>query len=136
MDIQPDKAMSGWTPEELASIGCATEFQVSSRRPDGGLRPFVTIWGVRLGADIYVRSAHGPDNPWFVRALAAGNGRIRAGGVERDVAFELVAPGVSGGPDNGLSREYRAKYDRYGPGPVGSVVTPEAERATLRLNPR
>ena len=41
MDIQPDNAMSGWTPEELASVGHATEFQVSSRRPDGSLRPLV-----------------------------------------------------------------------------------------------
>jgi hypothetical protein len=128
--------MSGWTPDELARIGRATEFEITSRRPDGSLRPYVTIWGVRLGNDIYVRSAHGPDNPWFVRAVAAGEGRLRAGGVERDVTFELVAPGVPGSPEDGLRREYHTKYDRYGPGPVGSVVTQDAERATLRLVPR
>ena len=124
--------MSGWTADELGRIGRATEFRVSSRRADGSLRPFVTIWGVRLGEEIYVRSAHGPDNPWFVRAVASGTGQIRAGGVERDVAFELVQTG----PDEALGREYHAKYDRYGPGPVGSVVTADAKRATLRLVPR
>jgi hypothetical protein len=57
--------------------------------------------------------------------------RIRAGGLERDVSFELVQPGL----EKDLQREYHAKYDRYGPGPVGTVVTAEAERATLRLLP-
>ena len=59
--------------------------------PDGSLRRFVTIWFVRLGDDLYVRSAYGYDNPWFQRALASGDGRIRVGGMERDVTF--VAPG-------------------------------------------
>ena len=83
--------MSGWTADELAKIGEADELRISSRRPDGSLRPFVTIWGVRLGDDLYVRSAHGHDNPWFQRALASGEGRVRAGGVERDIAFEVPA---------------------------------------------
>jgi hypothetical protein len=30
---------------------------------------------------------------------------------------------------------YHAKYDRYGPAIVGTVVSTEAERATLRLVP-
>jgi hypothetical protein len=31
---------------------------------------------------------------------------------------------------------YHAKYDRYGPGIVGSVVGPEAYAVTIRLVPR
>jgi hypothetical protein len=35
--------MTPWASEDLASIGDAEELRVSSRRPDGSLRPFVTI---------------------------------------------------------------------------------------------
>ena len=124
--------MTGWSDQDLAQIGAAVEIGVSSRRPDGSLRPFVTIWGVRLGDDLYVRSAHGYDNPWFQRALKSGDGRIRAGGIERDVAFEVPEPDVAGG----ITAAYHAKYDRYGPSVVGTVVSPEAQQSTLRLVPR
>ena len=81
-----------WTADKLDRIGRADELRIASRRPDGSLRPYVTIWMVRSGDDIYVRSAHGWDNPWFQRALHSGEGRIQAGSVERDVAFEAPGP--------------------------------------------
>jgi hypothetical protein len=124
--------VSGWTGDELARIGRTDEVQVASRRADGTLRPFVTIWVARLGDDLYVRSAYGSENGWFVRAKATGEGRIRAGGVERDVAFEEPDHAI----DGDLHAAYHAKYDRYGPGIVGTVVSPEAARSTLRLVPR
>ena len=124
--------MPTWTKDSLAEVGNAEELAVASRRPDGSLRPYVTIWVVRVDDEIYVRSANGPDNPWFRRALVSGEGRIRAGGLERDVAFEEPGPEVA----DGITEVYHAKYDRYGPGPVGAVVTPEAIRSTLRLVPR
>lgn len=89
--------MTAWTSEELTSIGDAEELAIASRRPDGSLRPFVTIWVVRAGGDLYVRSVKGRSGAWFRRALAAGEGRIRAGGVEeRDVAFEAAGSEVQG----------------------------------------
>jgi hypothetical protein len=124
--------MTAWTADDLATIGQADELDLSSSRPDGSLRPFVTIWGVRLGDDLYVRSAYGHDNPWFQRALASREGRIRAGGIERDVTFEVPGAGI----DEALDGAYHAKYDRYGPRMVGTVVSPEAARSTLRLVPR
>ena len=124
--------MPGWTADELSTIGKADELQITSRRSDGSLRPYVTIWVVRSGDDVYVRSAYGHENGWFQRALTSGEGRIRAGGVERDVAFE--EPGVV--VDADLTAAYHAKYDRYGPTIVGTVVSPEAARSTLRLVPR
>src|SRR5690242_13278162 len=45
-----------WSADELERIGAAEELQLASRRPDGSLRPFVTIWVVRAGDDVYVRS--------------------------------------------------------------------------------
>ena len=123
--------MTSWIDDELDRLGRAVELQITSRRSDGSLRPYVTIWGVRSGDDLYVRSAHGPENGWFRLAKASGRGRVRAGGVEHDVAFEVPGPEV----DRPLDEAYHAKYDRYGPGPVGSVVTAEAARSTLRLMP-
>lgn len=124
--------MTGWTADELTRIGRAEELGIASRRPDGTLRPYVTIWFVCLGDDLYVRSAYGHSNPWFQRALASGSGGIRAGGVERDVAFEEPGSAV----DADLHTAYHAKYDRYGPSIVGTVVSPEAARSTLRIVPR
>jgi len=124
--------MPAWTADELAKIGKADELQIASRRRDGSLRPFVTIWVVRWGDDLYVRSAYGRENGWFQRALSSGEGRIRAGGVERDVAFEEPGAAV----DADLHSAYHAKYDQYGPTIVGPVVSPEAAASTLRLVPR
>jgi len=119
-----------WTPEELEKIGNAEELRLASQRPDGTLRPLVTIWVVRAGDDVYVRSAYGYENPWFQRALAAGHGRIHAGGVERDVTFDPHPD-----EDAAVDAAYHAKYDRYGRAMVGTVVSPEATRSTLRLTP-
>ena len=124
--------MSGWTADELTRVGRADELRIASRRADGSLRGYITIWAVRDGDDLYVRSAHGYDNPWFQRALHSGQGRIQAGGVERDVSFEEPEPDVRAR----VTAAYHAKYDRYGPAIVGTVVSPEAEGATLRLEPR
>ena len=121
-----------WTNEELSRVGEAEELQLASARADGTLRPYVTMWVVRAGDELYVRSAYGPSNPWYRRAKASGVGRIRAGGVERDVTFAEAAAGVHAAID----AAYHAKYDRYGPKIVGSVVGPHAEAVTIRLVPR
>jgi hypothetical protein len=121
--------MSALTEDDLARFGRAEELQLASRRSDGSLRPFVTIWVVRAADDLYVRSAYGFDNGWFQRALRSGSGRIRVGGVERDVTFEQPDEDVAGS----VSAAYHAKYDRYGPRMVATVVSGEAIRSTLRL---
>jgi hypothetical protein len=123
---------SAWTPDELDRLGRATELQLASQRPDGSRRPFATIWVVRVGDDLFVRSAHGWNNGWFQRALKSGQGRVRAGGIEREVAFAQPGPEVAGD----ITAAYHAKYDRYGPAIVGTVVSPEAVRSTMRLLPR
>ena len=123
--------MSTWTEDELGRIAAADELQISSRRPDGTLRPYVTIWVVRSGDAIYVRSAYGSSNPWFVRAKKSGSGRIRAGGVEKDVLFTDAESSVSSDIDSA----YHAKYDRYGARIVNTVVGPEAPKTTLKLVP-
>lgn len=124
--------MSTWTSDELARIGGAEELKIASRRKDGTLRRFVTIWVVRVGDDIYVRSAYGPQNPWFVRARASGTGRIRAGGVEMDVVFTDAAASAHADID----AAYHAKYDRYGPRIVATVVGQRVVDLTIKLEPQ
>jgi hypothetical protein len=124
--------VTAWTDHDLEHIAAADELRISSRRRDGSLRKFIRIWVVRYGDGIYVRSAFGPENGWFVRALASGEGRIRVAGLERDVTFEPVDPSL----DGAIDEAYHAKYDRYGPRVVGTVVGPIAARTTLRLLPR
>jgi hypothetical protein len=124
--------MGEWTSDELEKIAAAEELQLAPLRRDGTLRPYVTMWVVRVGDNLYVRSAYGPNNPWFRRAKASGAGRIRAGGLERDVTFAEPAPGVHAAID----AAYHSKYDRYGPRIVGSVVGPDAEAVTIKLVPQ
>jgi hypothetical protein len=124
--------MAQWTSDELSRIGSAEELQVATARADGTLRPYMTIWVVRVGDGLYIRSAHGADNPWYRRALAGGEGHIRANRIERDVTFTAAAPDVN----TAVDAAYHAEYDRYGPKIVGGVVGPAAAALTLQLLPR
>lgn len=91
------------------------------------------MWVVRAADNLYVRSARGPAGGWYVRALRAGAGRVRAGGLERDVVFAEPA-----GPDvhAGIDAAYHSRNDRYGPAIVGSVVGQQASEVTVRLLPQ
>jgi hypothetical protein len=124
--------MATWTNEELDRIGNAEELQLTSPRDDRGLRPYVTMWVVRAGDDIYVRSAGGPDRPWYRRAKASGAGRIRAGGLEREVTFAEATADAQASID----AAYHAKYDRYGSTTVGHVTGPDAQPVTIRFVPK
>jgi len=124
-----------WTPDELRRIGETDELQLSSTRPDGTDRPFVTIWAVTSGGSVYVRSAYGTDNPWYRRALAAGRGRIRAGGVEREVSFLRMTP-LDLPLQLALDSAYRLKYRNQPPRVVDTVVGLGAQQTTIRLDPR
>jgi len=126
---------ASWTGEELRRVGNAAELQIASRRRDGSLRPYVTIWTVRAGDHLYVRSAYGTGNPWFRRATASGTGRIRADGIERDVTF-TAASELDAATQAAVDAAYHAKYDRYGQQIVGTVTGAHAAPVTLRLVPQ
>ena len=121
--------MSDWTAEELGKIGAADELEIASVRPDGSLRPFVTIWVVRVGDDLYVRSVRGHNGSWFRSALRHPHGRIRAGGVDREADF--VEPDDA--DQDAIDQAYRTKYARYASTYVDPIVSPDARAATLRL---
>jgi hypothetical protein len=49
--------MTTWTSDELNKIGKSEELQIASLRRYDTLRNPVTIWVVRVGDDLYIRSA-------------------------------------------------------------------------------
>ena len=124
--------MTTWTSNELNKIGTAEELQIASLRSDGTLRKPVTIWVVRLGDDLYVRSVNGRTGAWFRGAQVRHEGRIWGGGVEKDVTF------VDAGPDlnDQIDAAYRTKYRRYAESIIRSIVSPEARSSTIKLVPR
>jgi hypothetical protein len=89
---------------------------------------------VRHDDSLYVRSVNGRDAAWFRGALATHEGhegRIRTGGVEKEVSF--VEPDHDIG--DALDAAYRSKYRRYAASIVGHIVSPAARSATLQLVP-
>ena len=123
--------MTGWTQAELTAIGDANEIDITTLRGDGTPRPAVTIWVVRVGDDLYVRSVRGRSGGWFRHAVQSLQGRIRAVGAERDVVFEEPDSSVHPAIDDA----YRTKY-RNSPSSVAAMITPDATAATFRLLPR
>jgi hypothetical protein len=92
----------------------------------------VTVWVVRHGDDLYVRSVAGPSGHWFRGTRDRQEGWIRAGGVQQDVTFVDADHDIDGEVDGA----YRAKYRRYAGRILNSVLTPQARSATLKLVPR
>jgi hypothetical protein len=124
--------MAGWTSDELAKIETADELEIASLRRDGTLRNPTTIWVARRGDDLYVRSVNGRTAAWFRGTQVRHEGRIWAGGVEKDVTFVDADDDINDPIDDA----YRTKYRRYAPSIVGSVLTREARSATIKLVPR
>jgi hypothetical protein len=126
------RPMTAWTSDELTRIGTAEELQIASLRRDGSLRNPRTIWVVRAGDDLYVRSMHGRDGGWFPGTQERHQGHIRAGGVDKDVTFADADLDLN----DQIDAAYRDKYRRYGERIIGGVVNPGAQAATIRLVPR
>jgi len=125
--------MTTWTSNELYKIGNAEELQIASLQTDDTLRKPVTIWVVRIGNDLYVRSVHGRGSGWFRGTQVRHEGHISAGGVDKDVTFVEDADPVTG---EQIDAAYRTKYRRYAASIINSTLTPEARAATLKLIPR
>jgi hypothetical protein len=124
--------MTVWTNDELNKIGKAEELQIASLRGDGTLRKLMTIWVVRLGNDLYVRSVNGRTSDWFRGVQTRHEGHIRAGGVEKDVTF-LEEPDAN--INDQIDAAYAAKYRRYA-SIIPSINSIAARAATIKLVPR
>jgi hypothetical protein len=58
-------------------------------------------------------------------------GHIQAGGVHKEVLLDETDD-----MNDEIDTAYRAKYHRYAESIVGTIVSPEARAATLKLVPR
>jgi hypothetical protein len=121
-----------WSKNDLDRIGTADELQIAAQRPDGSHHPYTTIWVVRVGENLYIRSVRGPRGGWYRHALQTHAGRIRSGGIERDVTFTQPADA----PHEAIDHGYRTKYARYDRTYVEPMAAAPATAATLRLDPR
>ncbi len=125
--------MATWTDNELSKIGTAEELQIRSLRPNGTLGNPVTIWVVRIGDDLYVRSVNGRTSAWFRGVQTRHAGHISAGGVEKDVTFVEE-------PDSNINDQidaaYATKYRRYAASIIDSINSPIARAAAIKLMPR
>jgi hypothetical protein len=125
--------MTTWTKDELDKIAAADELQIASLRPDATLGKPVTIWVVRIGDDLYIRSYKGRGGSWFRAAQAQHAGRIRAGGVEKEVTFvDETDPGIN----DEIDAAYRTKYRGYSAQYVDPMVAAEARSTSIKLVPR
>ena len=132
MGVKGNLKMTPWTSDELTKIGTAEELQIASLRQDGTLRKPVTIWVVRLGNDLFVRSVRGRSGAWFHGTQVRLQGHIQAGGLDKDVTFVDATPDIN----DQIDAAYRTKYRRYSSSIVSTIVTPEARSSTIKLVPR
>jgi hypothetical protein len=131
--LKGDEPMTTWTRDELRKIDAAEELELASVRLDGTLRNPVTIWVVRVGDDLYVRSWKGRTGSWFRASQVRHEGHVQAGGVGKDVTFALE---TDDDINNQIDAAYRTKYRRHGGRYVNPMVAPQARAATIKLVPR
>ncbi|MGD0292097.1 MAG: DUF2255 family protein [Candidatus Binataceae bacterium] len=121
--------MTSWTREELEKVGEAEELGLASLRRDGSRRKPVTVWVIRVAAEVYVRSVNGRSSSWFRGAEVRHEGHVSVGGIEKEVIFADADSELN----DAIDAAYRAKYRRYQARIVDSIVSPDARSATLRL---
>lgn len=125
--------MAEWTKDEFTRIGQAEEIDIASLRRDGTLRNRVTVWSVRNDGGLYIRSAiKGRNAAWYRGVQETHQGRIWAGGIEKDVTFVDVDHQI----DDEIDAAYRSKYRRYAGRILNSCLTAEARSTTIKLVPR
>ena len=125
--------MTTWTSDELNRIGKAEELDIASLRRDGTLRKPLPIWVVRVGDDLYVRSMNGRTAAWFRGVQERHEGHIRAGGVDKDVAFvEETDPNIN----DQIDGAFGAKYRRYAASIISHMTSSGPRSATIKLVPR
>jgi hypothetical protein len=128
---EEEGAMAAWTSAELDGISADEEVRIAARRGDGELRTPVIVWLVRHGDRLFLRSVKGTDGAWFQATRERHDGRLWAGGVERDVVFVDADSSV----DDDVDAAYAAKYGADNPD-VHAINAPGARATTMELVPR
>jgi hypothetical protein len=99
--------MSSWSKDELRKIAETDDLHISPFREGGVTYGAPTsIWSVVVDVNLYARAYNGRNSSWYQAATKQKAGRIAAGGLTKEVAFETV----EGQIDNRIDDAYRAKY--------------------------
>jgi hypothetical protein len=111
-----------WPAGALAKSGATDKIEISTRRRDGSLRPFVPIWTVAIG------------DAWYQYPIQHHAGAIRAAGQPADVTFTPV--GQQPDLNKTIDDAYRSKYAQYGDAYRQSMLADQAVATTLQLTPQ
>ena len=79
--------MTSWSESQLDKFGSAEEVQIASVGGDGTLGKPTTIWAVRHGDDLFIRSVRGRHARWFRGTQESHEGRIQRALVQRERRF-------------------------------------------------
>jgi hypothetical protein len=123
--------MSSWSKDELRKITESDDLHISPFREDGATYGTPTwIWSVVVDGNLYVRAYNGTNSSWYQAATKQNAGRVAAGGLTKEVAFEAVGGQI----DDSIDDAYRAKYQSspY----LKPMIGTRARSATVRIVPR
>ncbi len=123
--------MGHWRKEELRKIAEKDDLYISPFREDGKTYGTPTwIWSVVVDDALYVRAYHGKSSSWYKAAMSQKAGRIKAAGIEREVAFAPVKGPIQAKIDDA----YRVKYkkSRY----LAPMLADGPREATVKISPR
>jgi hypothetical protein len=99
-----------WSSDELDLLGRTGEVEVSSVRRDGSWSRSRTIWIIRVGDELYVRSVNGPDAAWYRSTRSCHEGRVEARGKVLDVTWVDIDAAGNPDIDPAVDAEYARKY--------------------------
>ena len=94
------------------------------------LEPPTWIWSVAVEGNLYVRAYNGQRSRWYQAAMRQKAGRVLAGGLTKEVAFETIDADIN----DRIDEAYRVKYRRSAY--LNPMIGAHARAATVRIIPR
>ena len=116
---------------DLHDLDIAREVRIETHAPQGEDVHSTIVWVVVDGGEVFVRSVRGERGRWYREAMARHDVTVDDEGRRLEtVAIPVSDPESVGRVDAAINRKYAND-----PG-HSSMLTPEAQQATLRLEPR
>jgi hypothetical protein len=87
------------------------------------------VWSVVVDGGLYVRGYNGTRSRWYQAAVRQKAGRVSAGGMTKEVAFQTV----DGALNDRIDDAYRAKYAKSSY--LAPMIGDRARAATVKITP-
>ena len=118
-------------PTDLHDLEIAREVRIETHAAQGDALHTTTVWVVVDGGEVFVRSVRGERGRWYQEALARHDVTVDDNGRRLEAVVIPVSDADS------IRRVDAAINRKYANDPGhASMLTPEAQQATLRLEPR